>query len=113
MTEATIKTMASKSRSTLQTNAVRRRVALPRLLDWCAPVIVAKSGTVLPCGFAAAQCGKALPYRACLLFLSLSREAAPRAEAQPPKSIQDVAGKAQPFRTTGRQSRKLTALNFI
>jgi hypothetical protein len=60
-------------------------------------------------GFAAAQCGKALPFRSFFFFL----EAAPRIhEAEPPGSWM-ANGKAEPYRTGRRQSRRRKLTNTI
>jgi hypothetical protein len=50
-------------------------------------------------GFAAAQCGKAPPFRPALYF---SHEARPQAQ---PSGILSIDGKAKPYRTVRRQSR--------
>jgi len=61
-----------------------------------------KSLRVLGSGFAAAQCGKALPFRnAAFLFI----EAMPRKGGIASKFEVPQAGKAEPFRTVRRQSR--------
>jgi hypothetical protein len=53
------------------------------------------------CGFAAAQCGKALPYRSNLN----QPEATPRLRRSLKRQTAGV-GKAEPYRTVRRQSRK-------
>src|SRR6266498_2021584 len=56
---------------------------------------------LLFCGFAAAQCGKAPPFRRFFFFF----EAAPQLEAPPPVILERLNGKAEPYRTVRRHSR--------
>src|SRR6267142_6172004 len=58
------------------------------------------------CGFAAAQCGKAPPYRELYVEI-IGGFASNTVKAQPLPEIKGrLAGKAQPFRTGERQSRQ-------
>ena len=61
-------------------------------------------------GFAAAQCGKALPFRLAhfLIFLRLCLR---KAEAQPQRILDRRHGKPEAYRTVLRQSRKNLLLN--
>jgi thiol-disulfide isomerase/thioredoxin len=61
------------------------------------------------CGSAAAQCGKALPFRRSSFF---EREAAPRIGGVASSFFKPRVGKAEPYRTVLRQSRKSIRLGL-
>jgi len=65
----------------------------------------AKHVSVRTCGSAAARCGKALPYRKVLFSRWRLRLVATRRHSLEYKI--SSAGKAEPYRTVGRQSRML------